>query len=142
MKIFINKIIYGDSCSGKTFLFKKNIKKNIDLDFLILYKKIKLKFEFFFRIMEKNIFKILLKLKKKIFLGGGGVYSPIEKNFLFMKNNSIIKLNKRLIIDNFNRPTLKKKIYLKIRFCIRKKKYFKMFNILLTKCLKCNILIL
>ncbi|WGS66697.1 hypothetical protein MEJ65_00150 [Candidatus Carsonella ruddii] len=142
MKNFINKIIYGDSCSGKTFLFKKIKKKNIDLDFIILYKKIKLKFEFFFRIIEQKIFKILLKLKKKIFLGGGCIYFPIEKNFLLMKNNSIIKLSKRLIIDNYNRPTLKKKEYLKIRFCIRKKKYFKIFNILLTKCFKCNILLL
>ncbi|WMC19891.1 MAG: hypothetical protein NVS86_00145 [Candidatus Carsonella ruddii] len=141
MKIFTNKIIYGDSCSGKTFLFKKNKNQNIDLDFIIFYKKIKLKFEFFFRIIEKKIFKILLKLKKKIFLGGGCIYFLIEKYFLLLKNNSIINLNKRLIIDKYNRPTLKKKKYLKIRFCIRKKKYFKMFNILLTKCLKCNILL-
>ncbi|WMC19293.1 MAG: hypothetical protein NVS84_00145 [Candidatus Carsonella ruddii] len=141
MKIFTNKIIYGDSCSGKTFIFKKNKKNKIDLDFIILYKKIRLNFEFFFRIIEHFFFKILLKLKKKIFLGGGGIYPLIEKNFLFMKNNSIIKLNKRIIIDKYNRPTLKKNKYLKIRFCIRKKKYFKMFNILLNKCFKCNILL-
>ncbi|BFI90847.1 hypothetical protein [Candidatus Carsonella ruddii] len=142
MKNFINKIIYGDSCSGKTFLFKKKKKLNIDLDYFIAYKNILLKFELFFRIVEKKIFKILLKLKKKIFLGGGCIYFLIEKKFLLMKNNSIINLKKRLVIDNFNRPTLKNNKYLKIRFCIRKKKYFKMFNILLSKCLKCNILIL
>ncbi|AFP84073.1 putative shikimate kinase I [Candidatus Carsonella ruddii HT isolate Thao2000] len=138
MKIFLNKIIYGDSCSGKTFLFKKYKKKKIDLDLFLKYKNIILLYEFFFRILEKKISFVILKIKKKIYLGGGS--KIFVKNYLIFKNNTIFNQFKRLIIDNYNRPTLKSKKYLKIRFCIRKKKYLKLNNFTLNNCINCNLL--
>ncbi|AFP83882.1 hypothetical protein [Candidatus Carsonella ruddii] len=138
MKNFLNKIIYGDSCSGKTFLFKKYKNNNIDIDLLIKYKNINLCFEFFFRILEKKIILIILNIKKKIFLGGGSEIFFL--NLLIFKNNIIFNQIKRIIFDNYNRPTLKSKKYLKLRFCIRKKYYLKLNNFILNKCKNCNLI--
>ncbi|WP_433927806.1 hypothetical protein [Candidatus Carsonella ruddii] len=142
MQFFLkNKFVFGDSCSGKTFIFKNiNIKK-IDTDYLLKYKKIFFKYEFFFRIIEKKILFLINKTKNLFFIGGGIVPKNVDE-FLLYKNNSIINQKKRLIFDNFNRPTIKNDTFLKIRFCIRKKMYIKIFNICFKKCLKCNILII
>ncbi|ATX33456.1 hypothetical protein CUN91_00610 [Candidatus Carsonella ruddii] len=140
MQFFLkNKFIYGDSCSGKTYIYKKIKLNKFDTDYYLKYKKIILKYEFFFRIIEIKILLLIFKLKKYFFLGGGLI---VKNCFLIYKNNSIIDQKKRLILNNFNRPTLKNNIFLKIRFCIRKKFYIKIYNICITKCLKCNILLL
>ncbi|AGS06518.1 hypothetical protein [Candidatus Carsonella ruddii] len=142
MKIFLKKsnFIIGDSCSGKTFLYKKIKINKIDLDYFIKYKLISFKHELYFRIIEKILLKILKnKYNFLIILGGGAVYKFFVFNILFYKYNSIINQIKNLINDFNNRPTLKNLKYLKIRFCIRKKMYIKIANFYLLKCLKCNI---
>ncbi|MFI4870091.1 MAG: hypothetical protein ACH6QM_00465 [Candidatus Carsonella ruddii] len=136
---FKNKILFGDSFSGKTYYFKKiNIKK-IDVDYFLLYKKIKFINEFFFRFFEKKIYLLFKNINLFIFMGGGNVQFKI-KNFLIYKNITIIEQKKRQIKDNFNRPSLKNNIFLKIRFCIRKKNYIKISTYYLFKCYKCNLL--
>lgn len=138
-----NKILFGDSCSGKTYFYKKIKIKKIDVDFLINYNLIYLKFEKFFRKIEKKILLIILKNKNFfLILGGGCINIQLFNNFLIFKNNSIINLKKNLNIENFNRPTLKKKSYLKIRFCLRKKFYLKIFDFFLKNCIKCNLIYL
>ncbi|MGK2931006.1 MAG: hypothetical protein ACSLEG_00130 [Candidatus Carsonella ruddii] len=138
---FKNKILFGDSCSGKTYYFKKiNIKK-IDIDYFLLYKKIFFLNEYFFRIFEKKINLIINNINLIIILGGGAIQFQI-KNYLIYKNISIIEQKKRQIKDNFNRPSIKNNIFLKIRFCIRKKHYIKISNYYFLKCYKCNFLFL
>ncbi|WP_433927017.1 hypothetical protein ACJEC8_01155 [Candidatus Carsonella ruddii] len=133
-----NKVIFGDSCSGKTFIFKKIKIKKLDIDYFLLYKKILFKNEFFFRKMEQIMF-LIFKNIKIILLIGGGSFQKFNIYYLIYKNNSIINQKKRLFLDNFNRPTLKKNFFLKIRFCIRKKTYIKISNYYFNKCYKCNI---
>lgn len=142
MKLFLkkNNFIFGDSCSGKTFLYKKIKINKIDLDYFIKYKLILFKYELYFRIIEKTMLKIF---KKKynflIVLGGGSINKFCVFNILIYKCNSITNQVKNLLSDFNNRPTLKNLKYLKIRFCIRKKKYIKIANFYLSKCLTCNI---
>ncbi|AQU89447.1 hypothetical protein [Candidatus Carsonella ruddii] len=141
MKFFLkNKFIYGDSCSGKTYIYKKIKINKFDTDYYLKYKNIILKYEFFFRIIELKLSILINKCKKIFFLGGGLL--PKKITSLIYKYNSIINQKKRLILDYYNRPTLKKNIFLKIRFCIRKKFYVKIYNICFKKCLKCNFLII
>ncbi|MFI4883890.1 MAG: hypothetical protein ACH6QK_00715 [Candidatus Carsonella ruddii] len=136
-----NKILFGDSFSGKTYYFKKiNIKK-IDIDYFLLYKKIKFNNEYLFRFFEKIIYILFKSINLLIFMGGGNVQFIIQ-NYLIYKNITIIEQKKRQIKDNYNRPSLKNNIFLKIRFCIRKKNYIKISNYYFLKCYKCNLFFL
>ncbi|MFI4847167.1 MAG: hypothetical protein ACH6QJ_00750 [Candidatus Carsonella ruddii] len=136
---FKNKIFFGDSCTGKTYYFKKiNITK-IDIDYFLLYKKIKFINEYLFRFFEEKIIFLFKNIYLFIFIGGGGNQFSI-KNYLIYKNITIIEQKKRQIKDNFNRPSFKNNIFLKIRFCIRKKYYIKISDYYFLKCYKCNLL--
>ncbi|XRA05449.1 MAG: hypothetical protein ACN6LP_00130 [Candidatus Carsonella ruddii] len=138
---FKNKIFFGDSCSGKTYYYKKTNIKKIDIDYFLLYKKIKFINEYLFRLFEEKIIFLFKNIYLFIFIGGGG-NQFIIKNYLIYKNITIIEQKKRQIKDNFNRPSLKNNIFLKIRFCIRKKYYIKISNYYFLKCYKCNFLFL
>ncbi|BAF35058.1 hypothetical protein CRP_027 [Candidatus Carsonella ruddii PV] len=136
-----NFILFGDSCSGKTFIYKKIEFSKIDIDFFLSYKNIFFINEFFFRYFEKKILKNFIK-NKIIVLGGGCIQylkkKKIKKSILIFKNINFIKFIKIKNIEN-NRPLLKKKKYIKIRFVIRKKKYSKIANLILNKCIICNL---
>lgn len=147
MKIFLknNILIFGDSCSGKTFFFKKIKFKKIDFDYFLIYKKNNFKFENFYRLLEKKILKNL-KINLINILGGGMIIN-YQKNFflnkiLIYKNTSLINQKKKLLFDNNNRPSMKNFLYSKIRFCIRKKFFLKLSNLYFKKCFTCNIKIL
>ncbi|AFP84254.1 shikimate kinase [Candidatus Carsonella ruddii] len=136
-----NFVLFGDSCSGKTFIYKKINFLKIDIDYFLMYKNVFFKNEYFYRYFEKKFFNNFIIKKYIIILGGGFIQfinkTLFKKNIFIFKNINFINFIKRLNYEN-NRPLLKKKKYIKIRFFIRKKKYSKITNIFFNKCLVCN----
>jgi len=116
-KKYKNIILYGFMCSGKTTIAKKLSNKlnlkfiDTDLIFQKRYgniKKFVLKYGFKkFRVIEKKIFKEVIKSKNSVIAVGGGIFPKKLKNSLQIFLNpplSIIK--KRLLKDKKIRPLL------------------------------------
>ncbi len=110
-------IIYGFMCSGKTTLAKALSKKlnikfyDTDIEFEKKYGSI---YNFIeknglkkFRIIERSIFKKLLKNKNSVISAGGGIF-PRSKNFIEVFLNPCWEVLKKRLLKNYKtRPLLK-----------------------------------